>query len=89
MRERTQKLLTRNHRILQLAAAGGDLSVEGIGDQLVERSSSKREVLRIEHVSLVATRRELDAAVADISDIDQVVVANGILYAEHPLLQIR
>src|ERR1700692_3571262 len=88
MRERTQKLLTRDWRVLQLATAGRDLSVERVGDQLVEGGSSKRKVLRIEHISLVPTCGEFDAAVAYVSDVNHVVVANGILYAEHPLLEI-
>ena len=88
LRERTEKLLTRNQSILQLATARCELSSERVGDQLVESSGPHREELRIEHVPLVTTRGEFDTPIAYVRDIKQIIRADGILEAEHPLLKI-
>ena len=39
-------------------------------------------------IPLEGPREEFYAAVADIGDVEQIIVPEGILHAEHPLLHI-
>ncbi len=90
LRERPQKLAILDGRLVQTAVTRLDEPIEGVGNQVGKSRNAQRKI-RIRNLVDVdgSGDGQLDAMIANILCFDNIVVGQGVLNSERPVLNVR